>query len=37
MDDNAIEISDTQGTMAISMLRADGWPQTRSWGTRTTA
>ena len=28
MDDNAIEILDTQGTMAISTLRADGWPQT---------
>ena len=28
MDDNAIEILDTQRTMAISTLRADGWPQT---------
>jgi len=28
MDDNAIEILDAQRTMAISTLRADGWPQT---------
>jgi len=28
MDDSAIEILDTQRTMAISTLRPDGWPQT---------
>ena len=37
MDDNAIEILDTQRTMAISTLRADGWPQTTIVVTLTTA